>query len=88
MGPKKGKIIDSDDDRFEWLKWLNPQDGKSHVGAHEGAKAALTDYNKNKNEKAGKKIALASFTKREIGDFDRWSDNDEQASDSSASDAS
>ena len=88
MGPKKGKIIDSDDDRFKWLKCLNPQDGKSYVGARAGAKAAVTDYNKNKNEKAAKKIALASFVKRGRGDFNLWSDDDEQVSDSSASDAS
>ena len=58
------------------------------MGARAGAKAALTDYNKNKNEKAAKKIALASFGKRGRGDFNLWSDDDEQASDSSASDAS
>ena len=58
------------------------------MGARAGAKAALTDYNKNKNEKSPKKIALASFGKRGRGDFNVWSDDDEQASDSSASDAS
>ena len=88
MRPKKGKIIDRDDDGFKWLKWLNPQDGKSYVGARAGAKAALTDYYKNKNEEAAKKIALASFGKRGRKDSNLWSDNNEQVSDFSASDAS
>ena len=82
-------MIHSDDDGFEWLKWLNPQDGKRYyVGARSGAKAAVTNYNKHKNEKAAKKIALASFGKRGRGDFNLWSDDEEQASDSSACDGS
>ena len=77
MRPKKGKIIDSDNDGFKWLKWLSPQDGKSYVGARAGAKAELTDYNKNKNEKVAKNIALGSFGKRGREDFNLWSDDDE-----------
>ena len=34
MGPRKAQIVDSDDEAgFSWLKWLNPQDGKSNVRA-------------------------------------------------------
>ena len=76
MGPKKAKIIDSDDDGFKWLKLLNHQDGKSYVVDRAGAKAALTDYNKNKNEKAVKKIELPSFGQRGRGDFNMWSEDD------------
>ena len=88
MGPKKRKIIDSYDDGFKWLKCLNPQDRKSYVGAHAGGRAVFTNYKHNKNEKAAKKIALASFGKRRRGDFNLWSNDDKQASDSSASDTS
>ena len=35
---------------------IKPQDGKSYVGTCAGAKAALTDYNKNTNEKAAKRL--------------------------------
>ena len=58
------------------------------MGARAGARAVLTDYNKNKNKKAPIKIALAFLGKRGRGDFNLWSDDDEPASDSSASDTS
>ena len=81
--------MDSDDEGgFSWLKWLNPQDGKSYVRARASANAAAVDFKRNNNQKASDKIALASFGKRGRGDFNLWSDDDEQASDSSASTAS
>ena len=84
MGPKKAEIIDSDDEGgFSWLKWLNPQDGKSYVRARAAANAAAIDLGINLDQKASEKIALAAFGKRGKGDFNLWSDN-EQASDSSS----
>ena len=88
MGPKKGKIMVSNDDRFNWLKWLNPQDGKSYVGARVGVKAAVTDDNLKHNEQALKKFTLVSFGKRVGADFNLWSDHDEQVSNPSTSTAS
>ena len=52
------------------------------------ANATAVHFKLNEYQKAAERFALASFGKRGRGDFDLWSDDDEQGSDSSASIAS
>ena len=79
-GIKPDEIIDSDqEDVFDWIKWLNPQDGKDYIRVHLAAREGFETYTKkNKNIKAGEARAIAMFGERGKGEFNEWLETDFQ----------
>ena len=73
MGPKKDVIIDSDNEAlFAWVKWLNPQDGKSYLKGQQAAKRATLVLAIEGDNDAAEDMAMSTFGPHGVGNFNDW----------------
>jgi hypothetical protein len=69
---RRAEIIDSDNDVFTWMKWLNPQDGKAYIRACQPAQAVLLHYGATGDNDASELVATEAFGPRGAGNFNDW----------------